>query len=546
MVFLYIDGSETVTVARNLEKKLIALGVRKATDGTFPVIVTNAHVVHGMRSAKFQFNDSSTFYPVEPLCFFHARDLAILIPSGDDIALTDQLGALALPVSTKPISKSDTLTVYGYPVGGKQVAETEGKLSRILAMTYAHSSLPALGYEMTTTINHGNSGGPVLVEDPRTQVKSVVAISHQAAKNTSNQFHSIPVIHLVAAFREWFTYGKEFGLTCLPISTSDLKHPAIRAYYGLNVPGHEEHGTLISGISGYYSHPQDADPNHQFKINDVLLSINGLSVDTEHNVRLLGERISYACYLGFVDPGSALTIKVLRRKSEATPHDFEECEFQLRSVAYQSLLRAYRLPSQKQPPTFYQHGLIFSGEINKNTVLSEFDKEMPSALSEAVQNFGGFRTNANYAPVIFYPRTDTTGYSLSEINVFSAISLDDGKTIVSVRDVFHLWHLLNASKSESVFILLYHNSMKVPFVVLPKLSALEEKAHRKTYSVPEELSPEKFAERHLPKNARGWQCVHGLVNTARAINFFKAERKKASSDSKTTLIIESAASESVP
>lgn len=529
-------GNPTAICLLTLKKKLLSLGVRQSNTGSFPVIVTNAHVVHGMRSGKFQFNDTPTPHSLRLLCFFHARDLAFLIP--EDEALTDQLCKLIFPVSTKPIDRADILTVYGYPVGSKQVAMTEGKLSRMMAMTYGHPGLTMLGYEMTTTINSGSSGGPVVIRKEGTGVEAVVAISHQGVKGTANQFHAIPAMQLRSALQEWITYGREFGLLQLPINIMPLHHPAMREDYGLNGSDYAIHGTLISAVSKHHSFSLDNDGKNQCRVNDVLLSINGLPVDADGNLVILGERISFICYLSFCDPSRALDIVVLRGK--------ERLQFSVYGSASQVMYRAYRLPSQTQAPTFYQHGILFSGEISANSVSKEFEKGVPSDLAGALGEFGGFRTPGRYSLVIFYPKTDTMGYALSEINVVKAISVD-GKTVQPLRDIYHLWHILNPAKGGGIgkHIKLYCNSEEVPSVVLPKLSPEQEAAHRKKYSIPVELSAEAFARNHLPKNTKGWQFVRGLVK----MGFFRAAKlqktdgdvsKSAAAVSKPLLVIDPA------
>ncbi|MBN1909903.1 MAG: trypsin-like peptidase domain-containing protein [Pirellulales bacterium] len=120
-------------------------------------ILTNAHVVLYASQVFVQPSQSTEKYPAKVSIIAPGLDLALV--TVDDKTFFD--GRKALPLETAIPGIKDSVSVYGFPVGGDQLSITKGIVSRI-----EYSSLQqgdaALRIQVDAAINPGNSGGPAV------------------------------------------------------------------------------------------------------------------------------------------------------------------------------------------------------------------------------------------------------------------------------------------------------------------------------------------------------------------------------------------------
>lgn len=506
---------------KQIEDKLMSLGIKSSKTGQFPVIITNAHVVKGIKSCSIQLEGDSAIHNCTYLCAFPGQDLALLLPPEH---LIDRL--LCNEMCSDPLTPSQKVKLYGYPKNGSgECSQTTGNLSRIISTIFLHANVETLDYEMTATINGGNSGGPVVIK--RDDKELVVAIAHQHQTNAANQFHAIPIYQLTAAFRNYLLYQKDFGLFTQPFRYELLKNPTIRKYYHLKPQ--DSDGVVITEVHKRYDSP--------FKLNDILLQVNQYPVNSEGKITLFKDaQVPFTIYFHFLPPYEIIKYKILRAGKELDV----QCQL---SATTQNIYTDFRFPNQN-PPIFYQNGLLFCGEVNAIEILNAFlaseGNKTPRALYTRISSLK-YKMPNTLGTVVFFAYTDTIGFVLDEVNVFSKIAIND--TVYKIRDIFHLFNILNpggstldSSPQEKLIAFYRDKEDVVPFLVLPHLTKKEEDHHFEQYNIPKEFSPQSFREKHYPKS-RGWPLLRiaskFLFNIPKK-NISDSRKRKETSDKETT------------
>ena len=121
-------------------------------------ILTNAHVISNVRFLTVNKEGDPKPYAAKVLYVAHDCDLAMLSVEKAEFFN----GTTALELGDIPVIES-TVSVYGYPIGGKRLSVTRGIVSRIDFQTYSHSGMDShLTIQIDAAINPGNSGGPVM------------------------------------------------------------------------------------------------------------------------------------------------------------------------------------------------------------------------------------------------------------------------------------------------------------------------------------------------------------------------------------------------
>jgi S1-C subfamily serine protease len=122
-------------------------------------VVTNAHVVAGMRSPSVQVGGKGTRYPAQVVLFDPKRDIAVLY--------VPRLIAPALPLGANLDQGADAV-VAGFPRNG---AFTSGaaRVRSVLQATggdiYGGTGVLRQVYQLYAEVEPGNSGGPLLAVD---------------------------------------------------------------------------------------------------------------------------------------------------------------------------------------------------------------------------------------------------------------------------------------------------------------------------------------------------------------------------------------------
>ncbi len=123
-------------------------------------IVTNAHVVAGMRYPYIQDNEGR--YKAEVIAFDPSLDIAVL--------KTERLKGASLPLSDEIAQIGTPGVVLGYPGGGPLTAQPAAVIEHFTAVgqdIYEENSNHRDIYALKSDVEPGNSGGPLLDKNGR-------------------------------------------------------------------------------------------------------------------------------------------------------------------------------------------------------------------------------------------------------------------------------------------------------------------------------------------------------------------------------------------
>jgi S1-C subfamily serine protease len=158
-------------------------------DGAKGLLVTNAHVVQGVAALKGRMSDG-TEIPAQIIGVSPCDDIAVVRLT------TVPAGLAALPLGdSKLVENGDNVTALGFPVSfddpsTQKVVVTTGIVQSPNVVAQAGLSIPKLPstIQHSATINHGNSGGPLL--NDRGEVIGVNTLTNPDAQG---QFYAIAI-----------------------------------------------------------------------------------------------------------------------------------------------------------------------------------------------------------------------------------------------------------------------------------------------------------------------------------------------------------------
>jgi S1-C subfamily serine protease len=217
-------------------------------------IITNAHCVMDATFVQMEIPGLPDKLEAERVAINHQVDLALLRPKPPD----------RLPASMKPIhlgtlpDQRDKVVTIGYSIGGRQVSYTEGVVSRIDIMPYAHSNLPNLLIQTDAAINPGNSGGPVFSD----RTGQCLGMAVQRFSGSIGYFIPVPVIE---QFLTDLKDGVINGVPYVGAQIQTLENPTLREYLQMK-PG--QSGVRITQLTA-------AARAAGLREDDVLMSVEG-------------------------------------------------------------------------------------------------------------------------------------------------------------------------------------------------------------------------------------------------------------------------------
>jgi len=295
-------------------------------------ILTNAHVVSNEIFIQVLKDGDTKKYTAKRLFVAHDCDLAVLEVEDPDFFR----GTRPVTFGGLPFLK-DTVSVYGYPVGGEELSITTGIVSRIEVVPYSHSFCNLLGIQTDAAINPGNSGGPVFKKG------RLVGVAFQGynAIMAQNTGYLVPMM-LVDRFLKEIRTGKYHPVPSLGIFKQPLETDAVRSYYGMKV---WQTGVLVSSVV------YGSSASGVLQEKDVLLSIAGYPIANDGTISFRpGERLNSNYPLCLHQRGDPLRLGILRGgKSMAVTLTLKEDARLVPSLAYDA-----------QPTYFIFDGLVFT------------------------------------------------------------------------------------------------------------------------------------------------------------------------------------------
>ena len=122
-------------------------------------ILTAAHVVLYATQVQVQARPGERKYEAKVAAIAPEMDLAILTIDDDEFFEKRS----PLPRMKELPKVQDSVTVYGFPIGGNGLSVTDGVVSRIDFGNYFHHGA-GLTIQISAPVNPGNSGGPAVVD----------------------------------------------------------------------------------------------------------------------------------------------------------------------------------------------------------------------------------------------------------------------------------------------------------------------------------------------------------------------------------------------
>ncbi len=293
-------------------------------------ILTNAHVVSNQRRILITIHGSPEKYPAKVEHIAHDCDLALL--SVEDFSAFESFPTFSF--GDIPALESQ-VRVIGYPVGGERLSVTRGVVSRIDFQPYSHSRADShLIVQIDAAINPGNSGGPCI------QDGKVVGVAFQGLRAADNTGYIIPT-PVVKRFLKDIEDGNYDHYAELGINEFPLHNPAMRKALGLPNDGA---GILVTNVIPTSS------ADGIMKSGDVLMSLDGKTVDSAGMILVDGEKVNYNEIIERKFAGDKVAVRFKRDGG------WNDVEITLKPLHWS---RMYAIEYEKNPRYLVFAGLVF-------------------------------------------------------------------------------------------------------------------------------------------------------------------------------------------
>ena len=311
-------------------------------------IVTNAHVIMNASFIEIRSASSHRWYEAEVKVVAHDCDLAIL--EVKDPSFFE--GKLPLNFGSELLYQQEEVSVYGFPIGGRELSVTKGIVSRIDITSYAHSGAHLLTAQIDAPLNPGNSGGPVLSEG------QVVGVAHQGILPGRNIGYMIP-IPIIKHFLEEVDLGEYVGFPEATFSLQPIRNPAMRKYYRIE----EEIGGLL-----VVSAPSDHDIGNLIERGDILLEVDHHPIDSSGRVKLkeYGISLPFQYLIMMKHFGDPIDLLVMRKGSLQ--------EFSCTITHSQKAKPLVKKEFDKPPSYFIIGGIVFQPLVENYLRAIDFDQ----------------------------------------------------------------------------------------------------------------------------------------------------------------------------
>lgn len=310
-------------------------------------ILTNAHVVADHVNVEVKREGMTRRYTAQVIHVGHESDLALL--AVDDFTFFED--AEPMELGETPVIR-DSVTVYGFPLGGETISVTQGIVSRIEVSRYAHSGRSLLLVQIDAAINPGNSGGPVV------SAGTMVGVAAQSIRSADNVGYMVPasiIGHFLADVKD----GRYDGFPSMGVVYQSIENDSLRGALGLQ---DDETGILITGVNS------ESSADGILKRGDVLLELDGIPIAADLSVPWReNNRVQFSNLVHEKQVGDEMSLKILRdsdRKNvtvflknvdylvQRPSHDVKPSYFILGGLVFQPLSMDYFRLFKHAPPDF--------------------------------------------------------------------------------------------------------------------------------------------------------------------------------------------------
>lgn len=226
-------------------------------------ILTNAHVVLYASQIFVQFHQTTDRVPAKVVHRWVGLDLALLeLEEPAELA-----GRPTLEIATGLPRVKDTVNVYGYPMGGDDMAVTEGIISRIEFSSYS-PSVSGVRIQVDAALNPGNSGGPAIVDG------KIVGLVFSGIRTAENIGYLIPAEEIQLFLRDCDD-GSLDGKWALYDRLQTTENESLRASLGLD-----------DDTTGVMIREPYSDENYPLEKWDVITHIDDEPIDNKGKVKV--------------------------------------------------------------------------------------------------------------------------------------------------------------------------------------------------------------------------------------------------------------------
>ena len=385
-------------------------------------ILTNAHAVAFAGQVYIQAYQSAEKIYARVIAEAPGVDLALL--EIDDESFFKEHPPLSFE-SLLPKAK-DTVNVYGYPVGGKELSVTEGIVSRIEFSGMRYGVL-SLQIQIDAALNPGNSGGPAIAGS------KIIGLVSSKMKEAENVGYLIPVEEVDMFLKDISdgSYEGKPALALLEVSFQTVENDALRNRLGL------KKGT--SGIMVNRIHNLNKD--FPLKAWDLITHLGSYDVDSEGHVRVHDNlRLPVHYLIPHLVQDGKIKMTIIRKEKPLTV---------LVPVSSDSQ-RLVRFDNNTYPRYFIYGPLVFSPVTHLfiNAIKPRFQQYLMSIGSPIITRrtdlaaFEGEEMVAIASPM--FPHRITKGYDSRNLGVISHVN------DVAIKNLVHLARTLHDMKDEYV------------------------------------------------------------------------------------------------
>ncbi len=287
----------------NLTQPWTKLATKSSTCSGFFIkegILTNGHCVANSTYLEVEIPGKPDKVEAEVLAVNHQVDLALIRLKDPSAAR----GAKQIAFGDLPEHRQKVVTV-GYPAGGRQISYTEGVVSRIDILPYAHSRLPNLLVQTDAALNPGNSGGPVFSDS----TGECLGVATQGNRSGEGLGYFVPTI-VVQQFLKDAADGTIGGITNLGFTFQTLENDAQRASLKMQ-PG--QSGIRVREIA------MGSSADGVLQVDDVILSVDGKTVFNDSRINFRKDStIGFSYVLSSKAVGDTLRAEILRAGEKRT------------------------------------------------------------------------------------------------------------------------------------------------------------------------------------------------------------------------------------
>jgi S1-C subfamily serine protease len=380
-------------------------------------ILTNAHVVGYASQIFVQANQSTERIPAKVKAYVPGLDMAIL--EVDNPAFFEKRPPLPLGDSLPAMKQ--TVSVYGYPLGGEQLSITQGVVSRIEYSDMADGS-GVVRIQIDAAINLGNSGGPAVSDG---KLIGLVYSKHPTAENIGY----LLAVEEIRALLKALETGPYPGKYQLGEDVATTENEALRARLGLE----KEAGILIV-------EPFSDKPDYPLKRWDVILKVGDQPLDSQGNVKVLDElRLNYQYLVSKLARDGRVKLTIVRDRKTM------EVNAPVRTHVDRvmpPLMGKYPRYFVYGPMVFTQATQEIAGAIAGSRLGSTYTTYLKSPLVPRLMDQPAFAGEEIVILSLLMPHKTSKGYSPP---AYSAVNRING---AKVRNLAHLVELLRDAKGE--------------------------------------------------------------------------------------------------